>query len=358
MIVIRRLEKGFWHSAKIAIILFVLFFGCYHSANAQQVKKTKQDSLKARRAIQLKPVSKPLISQDSLAFETDVLPLDSLKSISDDEDILEDDNYIIPTPEDTLGKIKLPVNLKKDKFAWFDATQSIDRVVPNNAFQVGEKLTFTIRYGIIKAGTATMGIPDEVKVRGNKSYKIVTEAKSSKFFSAFYKVRDRVESLMDKDGLFTWQFKKTLREGKYRAEQLVEYDQVNGWAVTNKKDSLQIPPCVQDILTSIYVIRTKNMEVGKSNFIDNHADNKLYPLEVKVHRKERIKVDAGEFDCVVVEPIIRASGLFKHKGRLLVWLTDDERKIPVQMKSKIIIGYITAELREMEGVKKTKHGKI
>jgi len=219
-------------------------------------------------------------------------------------------------------------------------------------------LTFTIRYGIIKAGTATMGIPKEVKVRGNKSYKIVTEARSSKFFSAFYKVRDQVESYMDKEGLFTWQFKKKLREGKYRAEQLVEYDQVAGWAINNKKDSLRIPPCVQDIITSFYYIRTKNLEVGKSHFIDNHADNKLYPLEVKVHKKERIKVDAGIFDCVVVEPIIRASGLFKKKGRLLIWLTDDERKIPVQMKSKIIIGYITAELKKMEGVKKPKHAQL
>ncbi len=353
-------KKSFRLSLDLAVVpvSILLLLGLFYTGNAQEIKKTKQDSLRERKAIYIKPVSKKVSRDDSLAFSPEVLPLDSIKEISDDEDILENDNYIIPTPEDTLNKIKLPVNLKKDKFAWFDATQSIERVVPNHAFQVGEKLTFTIRYGIIKAGTATMGIPEEVKVRGNKSYKIVTEAKSSNFFSAFYKVRDRVESYMDKDGLFTWQFNKKLREGKYRAEQLVEYDQANGWAVTNKKDSLRIPPCVQDILTSFYFIRTKDFKVGESHFIDNHADNKLYPLEVKVHKKERLKVDAGEFDCVVVEPVIRASGLFKHKGRLLVWLTDDERKIPVQMKSKIIIGYITAELREMKGVKKPKNAQL
>ncbi len=72
-----------------------------------------------------------------------------------------------------------------------------------------------------------------------------------------------------------------------------------------------------------------------------------------MHKKERVKVDAGEFDCVVVDPILRATGLFKSKGRLLVWLTDDERKLPVQMKSKIFIGYITAELKEIEGVKES-----
>jgi len=325
---------------------------------AQQGQISTSDTTRVKVDTAALPALEQAVLPDSVLPDSTAHLLDSLKNISDDDEILENDNYIIPTPEDTIGKIKLPVNLKKDQFAWFDATQSVDRVVENEAFQVGEKLTFTIRYGIIKAGSATMGIPDEVKVRGNKSYKIATEAKSSKFFSAFYKVRDRVESIMDKDGLFTWQFKKQLREGKYRAEQTVEYNQVAVWAVTNKKDSLRIPPCVQDILTSFYYIRTKNLEVGKSHYIDNHADNRLYPLEVKVHKKERVKVGAGEFNCIVVEPIIRAGGLFKQKGRLLVWLTDDERKVPVQMKSKIIIGYITAELMKMEGVKKPNHAQL
>ncbi|MDW7682434.1 MAG: DUF3108 domain-containing protein, partial [bacterium] len=189
---------------------------------------------------------------------------------------------------------------------------------------------------------------------GVECYKIQTDARSSAFFSAFFKVRDKVISYMDRQGLFSWGFEKHLREGSYASDQYVDYDQFNGWAVTNKKDSLRIPPCVHDILTSFYFVRTQSLEPGNSLFLDNHADNKLYPLEIKVHKKERIRVNAGTFDCIVVEPILRASGLFKSKGRLLVWLTDDERKIPVQMKSKIIIGYITAELKKMEGILRVK----
>ena len=272
-----------------------------------------------------------------------------------EQDLLHDQSLLVPSEEDTTNKIRLPVNLKKTKYAYFDASQSINRVIRNNAFEVGEKLTFIIRYGIIVAGSATMGIPEIIDVNGKQAYKIVTKARSGSFFSAFFKVRDNVESLMDKDGLFSWGFKKQLREGRYRSKRSVVYDQINGWAINNKNDSLQIPPCVQDILTSFYYIRTMDIAVGNSKYIDNHADNKLYPLEIKVHKKERIKVKAGTFDCIVVEPIIRASGLFKHKGRLLIWLTDDERRIPVQMKSKVIIGYITAELKKMEGIKKTKH---
>ncbi len=283
------------------------------------------------------------------------LKTDTTKSSEQDSSIikknlLEDESVTKPTDYDTTNKILLPLNLKKTKFAYFDATQSLDRVIPHNAFKVGEKLTFIIRYGIIKAGSSTMAIPETVYRNGHECIKIQTKARSSNFFSAFFKVRDEVISFMDKDGLYTWGFEKHLREGNYRSDRYVDYDQVNGWAVMNKKDSLRIPPCVQDILTTFYFIRTQNLEVGKSLFVDNHADSKLYPLEIKVHKKERIKVKAGTFDCLVVEPILRASGIFKSKGRLLVWLTDDERKIPVQMKSKILIGYITAELKKMQGV--------
>jgi len=314
---------------KLINLTFIILLLCANIVYAQQQTKLKIDSTKN-------------FKQDSSKFD----------SSTTKNDLLEDDSVTQPTEYDTTNKIYLPLNLKKTKFAYFDATQSLDRVIPNNAFKVGEKLTFIIRYGIIKAGSSTMAIPEIVYRKGNECFKIQTEARSSSFFSAFFKVRDQVVSYMDKDGLYTWGFEKHLREGNYKSDRYVDYDQVNGWAVTNKKDSLRIPPCVQDILTTFYYIRTQKLEVGKSLFLDNHADRKLYPLEVKVHKKERIGVKAGTFDCVVVEPILRASGIFKSKGRLLVWLTDDKRKIPVQMKSKIIIGYITAELKKMEGLVK------
>lgn len=335
--------------------IFVVFFLLIHCPiQAQQEEKVKIDTLKQELADStlLKKSQQPKIILDSLKLKPirvspnfDETYIDSVDNMFENEDI------IIPTPLDTTNKIRLPVNLKKTKFAYFDATQSIDRIVPNNAFKVGEKLTFDIRYGPVVAGSSTMSITKITKVKDYEAFKIVTEARSSAFFSAFFKVRDRVESYVDRDGLFTWRFEKHLREGKYHADQYVEYDQVNGWAVTNKRDSMRIPPCVQDILSSFYYVRTQKLEVGKSVYIDNHSGNKLYPLEIKVHKKERAKVKAGEFNCVVVEPILRETGLFKSKGRLLIWLTDDTKKIPVQMKSKILIGYITAELKKMEGIK-------
>lgn len=227
---------------------------------------------------------------------------------------------------------------------------TVFRFIENNAFDVGEKLTFLIRYGPIKAGNAIMSIPDTVHVKGNLCYRIVSEAFSNNFFSTFYRVRDVAESHTDMDGIFSWHFEKHLSEGNYHADRYVDFDHFRHMAVRGK-DSLAVPPFVQDVLSALYYVRTQELIVGQPISVDNYSDNKLYPLEVKVHKKERIRVRAGEFDCVVVEPILRAAGVFEHKGRLWVWLTDDERRVPVMMKSKIIIGSIVAELEKVEGVK-------
>jgi len=221
------------------------------------------------------------------------------------------------------------------------------RKVENKAFSVGEHLVFEIAYGFIKAGTATMSIPDTQWVHGRPCYHIVTTAESNKFFSFFFRVRDRVESLIDVDGIFTWKFEKHIREGKFSADKYVEYDQYYRNVIT-KKDTMSVPLYVQDILSSFYYARTVPMKVGEPFDIDNYADGKVYQLKVLVHRKEQIKVPAGLFNCIVIEPILKGEGLFNQKGKLTIWLTDDEQRIPVLMKSKVVIGSIDARLKSFK----------
>ena len=62
--------------------------------------------------------------------------------------------------------------------------------------------------------------------------------------------------------------------------------------------------------------------------------------------RERIRVPAGTFDCIVIEPMLKAGGIFKNKGRLVIWITDDDRRIPVLMRSKLLIGSISVVLQE------------
>ncbi len=217
-------------------------------------------------------------------------------------------------------------------------------------FGVGERLRFEIKYGFISAGTATLGIPETVTERGYECYRIVSVAQSNSFFSAFFTVRDVAESYLDTRELLPRRFEKRLREGDFRAHDIALFDHDRHVAFYPKQGGRLVPMSAgaQDILSSLYYVRMMDLTVGQSGFIDNHADKKNYPLEISVLRKERVKVPAGRFDCLVVEPKMRGAGLFSHQGRLTVWLTDDAARIPVLMKSKIMVGSISAVLTDVD----------
>jgi hypothetical protein len=221
-------------------------------------------------------------------------------------------------------------------------------IVPASVpFKVGEKLTFVIRYGFIKAGVATMEVKEIVDYGDNQCYRITSEARSTMPFSLVFEARDSVVSFMDVEHLFTWRFEKHLKEGNHIKDDVVIFDQQDHTATYLDSSVIAVPPEVQDVLSSLYFLRTRNLEVGKTILIENHSDKKNYPLEVKILRNETVSVPAGKFDCVVVEPILKASGLFQHQGRLTVWLTKDSRLMPVMMKGRIIIGSIEAALAKM-----------
>ena len=243
---------------------------------------------------------------------------------------------------------------------------TLDRVIDNPAFHVGEKLTFNIRYGIIHAGEAIMEVKEKTVVNDSTPvYRITTTARSAKFFDAFYKVRDSVETYLDASGFFSWKYNKRLREGGYKFDLLVDYDQHRGIAnietIRYHKDEplrirhrnrykVLVHKYVADVLAAFYYVRTQDLRVGEPIYMKNHDNKKVYDLQVIIQKRETIKVKAGKFKSILVKPRLSGEAIFKQKGELWIWLTDDEYKIPIKMKSKVAVGSITTELKKIEGV--------
>lgn len=246
------------------------------------------------------------------------------------------------------------------------ADSSLDSLlvpVENKAFGIGEKLKYALKYEFIKAGSAQFEVKEGMASNGQPCYRIISTAKSTRAFDWIYKVRDRVESLVDKRSLFPWYYKKQLREGRYKFDLEVKYDHLNQEAFVKairyhsnmsirKKEaySVDIPRYVRDVFGTLYYLRTQPMEVGKPIFVSNHDNRKVYELRIIIEAKEVVKVKAGKFHCIRVQPILEGEAIFKQKGRLWVWFTDDERKIPVKLKSKAIIGAFHADLEKVEGI--------
>ena len=216
-------------------------------------------------------------------------------------------------------------------------------------FGPGEKLVFSVQYGLITAGEATLEIDSAIKEReGRPTYHIVSTAASSPVFTKFFKVRDRVESFMDTLELRSVRFEKHLREGDYRKDLALIFDQEQHIVTIDGERKCEVEPNVQDILSSMYFVRSLPLEPGRSVYLPNHDNGKNYPLEIRVEGRERVTVDAGTFDCVVVEPILLGEAVFKQNGRVKVWMTDDVLHMPVLLKSKVFVGAIAGVLTRFE----------
>lgn len=224
---------------------------------------------------------------------------------------------------------------------------AFDRFVENRSFGVGEKLDFDVNYGFINAGTASMEVVKLIEYEHRPCYQIVTHANSNSFFTKIYPVRDRVESVFDALGLFSWRFEKNLSEGSYRSNRQYAFDQRSN-LVYYQEDTLEVAPYVQDALSILYYVRSLELEVGKSFNVESFVDGEKYSVRVDVLKRETIEVEAGKFDCLVVEPLTTAVGVFRHEGKLKVWLTDDHLKMPVLMKAKVLVGSISVELTDFK----------
>ena len=239
----------------------------------------------------------------------------------------------------------------KDRTFFMDETGFQIRVLENGIFGKGEQFLYDVYYGVIPAGSAGVEILPELTIyRQAPCYQIHTWAKSAKAFNIIFKVHDEVFSYLDTRGIFTWYFEKRLNEGKYHDVRIVDYDQRAGKAYTTNdgvpSDTSNIPLFVQDAISALYYFRLQPIEVGQPIYIQVHDIRKTYPLKIDIVGKEVVETPAGRFNCFKVEPVLESAGIFKSKGRIFLWFTDDERRMPVILKAKVLIGSITAYLKE------------
>jgi hypothetical protein len=228
------------------------------------------------------------------------------------------------------------------------------RYHPNEAFGFGERLDYKVRYGFIVAGEGYLHIlPKPIYRNGRTCYDVRFQVNSLKSLEWIYKVRDWYSTVLDVDGIFPLEFEQHIREGNYKRDFKAIFDQENNYAYAEGK-KYRVPPYVHDIVSAFYYVRT--LPLGKMPkdtvfYLYNFFKDSTYKLGVKILGKQVVEVEAGKFRCVVVEPLVVEGGLFKSEGSIYVWLTDDDRKIPVKVATKILIGYVSADLVSYRGIR-------
>jgi hypothetical protein len=228
------------------------------------------------------------------------------------------------------------------------------RTVTNNAFKAGEWVKYRIHYGMIDAGEATLLVEEsKYKFGGREAYHIVGEGKSLGSFDWFFKVRDRYETYIDKQGLFPHRFIRNTDEGGYKINQDYTFFPERRAYKDAKGDGYMTPDFVQDMLSGYYFARTvdySKAKVGDIFTIMTIVDDEIYPLKMKYMGKEQVSVDAGKFNCLRFAPVVQKGRVFKKEEDLSVWITDDANHLPVLAKAKILVGSIKMELMQYNGL--------
>jgi hypothetical protein len=207
-----------------------------------------------------------------------------------------------------------------------------------------ENLSYDIYWLGIYVGNAVL---EAVNDKG--TLHITSRINSTPFISTFYTVEDYAESLI-RDGR-SIHFRIKQREGRYKSDKETIFDISNKKVIyfdylKNKKKEYDIDSVIWDVISGFYYLRTLPLVIGKVVYIDIFDSNKLLKAEVSVLRKEKIKVSGiGEIATVVVKPDLRSEGLFHRKGDIFIWFTDDEKRIPVKVETKVPIGKVVAELK-------------
>lgn len=225
------------------------------------------------------------------------------------------------------------------------------RKITNTAFADGEYLKFDVHWSFMTVGDAYLTVTDTV-YRGRKCHIVSFNLNSKPFFDLFYKVRDRYRTIIDAEGLFPWRFEQQIREGGFSRDFVAEFDQIGNVAKTTEGE-YPIPPYVHDIMSAFYYARILDYEgfrPGQRVELHNFYKDSSYNLPVKYKGRQTIEVDAGTFRCIIVEPLITEGGLFKSEGKIYLWITDDERKMPVKVRTDIPIGTVESELTEYRGI--------
>lgn len=216
------------------------------------------------------------------------------------------------------------------------------------AFCVGERLIYSVRYGFINAGDAILEVQETTDVDGAECFHFVSEAVSNPRFSLLFKVHDIIHSYADVESLHTRRFIKDIEEGHFQKEESVVFDRELNTATYPDDEIVDITPGARDVLALLYHVRTLELDVGDTVNVESHYSKENYSLAVKVLRRERIENAIGTFNCLVVSPVLRVTGILQPKGDLTVWITDDYWKIPIMMRSRMIIGSVQVMLEDIE----------
>lgn len=228
-----------------------------------------------------------------------------------------------------------------------------------HAYKRGETLKYWVYYdapllGKIYAGKASLELTKDKDVfNGKPTYHAIGKGRSTGSFDFFFKVRDRFESWFDEQTLRPYRFIRRTNEGGYIVNDDVDFDYYKMTARSRQKE-VKVGFNTSDMISAFYFARTVNIEdiqIDDQFPIDFYLDDSVYTSVIIYKGIEIVETSIGKFRCMKFMPMVITGEVFDNPYPMSLWITDDKNRIPILIKSEIIVGSIKGELFEFKNLK-------
>jgi hypothetical protein len=239
--------------------------------------------------------------------------------------------------------------------AFSQGTSSLHTV----AYQSGEYLKYTLKYGFITGGYVSFSVSDTLW-NGRMAHEVVLQASTSGFVDVVFKLRDRYTSIIDTVTHQPLKSVRDIREGGYRYYNEVTYDYASVvedsiQIHSQKSGVVQVPVYIQDILSAFYYARrfdfNDDMESGEVLSYVCYFGDEIFTLRIRYMGVEMIDTKYGQMECYLFHPVTEVGRMFKTEEDLKVWISRDDNRIPVKVKVNLKVGSFTCELDEFKGLR-------
>jgi hypothetical protein len=224
--------------------------------------------------------------------------------------------------------------------------QAPDPVVPPPyPFAVGETLTYSAKLGMLTLGSGTLEVAAMDTLRGHETFRFRFRLRGK---TVFYSLDDVLESWVRTADFTSLRFVQDFVENDKPKHKIFEIFPDSGFYRESGRDStLETPDDPLDDAAFFYFVRVTPLDVGRKYVYERYFKKNKNPVTIEVVKREKMKLpDGREVPCLVLHPVIDTKGLFSKRSDTRIWLTDDARRLPVQIRSKFPFGTITLRLQE------------
>jgi hypothetical protein len=229
-----------------------------------------------------------------------------------------------------------------------------DAPVPELWFPVGEIIDYEIFWGVFMVGEATARA-EWVQVDGRRLLTLTMEAQSNGIVEKLYPVKEFMQTVINPVDFLPISFEKDSHEGRRYSHELTTFDHValKGYWESLSKNSqkeFDIEKDTRDLMGLMYWVRKEPVRTGEVRHYNVMTDEKMYELIIDAGKKDKVALDQyGRVSCIKMEPKGKFNGMFVRKGRMFLWVSDDERYTICRVTASVPVASIKIMLKEVRG---------